>query len=141
MEIIKSSLLKNLLEQTFHCIRISVYCLQCIKNCLPICEHPICQQKCVQEINAKKAQIGESFQKSVQRGISDLRHFAGVEDLAESDGMIIFEKAWIRPVAITTEQNANAYYSIWCWNIEITVLTFKGMLKNRGEKLSVEMSK
>lgn len=61
------------------------------------CENPIGVQKGVEEINAKKPQVGQPLQEALHAGVPDLRHFAGVEGFTEANVSVILVKPGVRP--------------------------------------------
>lgn len=60
-------------------------------------ENPIGVQKGVEEINAKKPQVGQPLQEALHAGVPDLRHFAGVEGFTEANVSVILVKPGVRP--------------------------------------------
>jgi len=41
-------------------------------------EHPVCQQKRVEEVDAEESEVGQSLQQTFRRCGTDLRYLAGV---------------------------------------------------------------
>ena len=55
-------------------------------------------QKGVEDIDAKKPQVGQSLQETLHAGVPDLGHFAGVEGFTEANVSVVLVKPGVRPM-------------------------------------------
>ena len=60
-------------------------------------EDAVREQERVEEVDAEEAQVGETRQKPVDRGVTDVRHLARVERPTELDVVVVAKQLRIRP--------------------------------------------
>lgn len=48
--------------------------LQSLENCFTISKHSVCQEKCVQKVDAQKSEVCQTIQKTLYTGMSNLQN-------------------------------------------------------------------
>ena len=76
-------------------VGVAVHTLQRGQDAVPVGEDAVRQQERVEEVDAQEAEVGQALQEPVQAGVADLRHLAGVEDLAEANVVVVLEETCV----------------------------------------------